>query len=72
MEVIGHKVARDKDSAFRAFEGERRLGSFGYAPGDFPVAERFYSMEMSLPIYVGLSEQDQDRVISILVGWMKG
>ncbi|SMG18442.1 UDP-4-amino-4,6-dideoxy-N-acetyl-beta-L-altrosamine transaminase [Dethiosulfovibrio salsuginis] len=40
--------------------------SFGYAPGDFPVAERFFSMEISLPIYVGLSEQDQDRVISLI------
>ena len=40
--------------------------TLGYVPGDFPVAERFYSMQMSLPIYVGLSEQDQDRVISLI------
>ena len=40
--------------------------SFGYAAGDFPVAERFYSMEVSLPIYVGLSESDQGRVVRYL------
>ncbi|NCC97608.1 MAG: hypothetical protein EOM02_12345, partial [Synergistales bacterium] len=31
---------------------------FDYVLEDFPTAERFYSMEISLPIYVGLSEQD--------------
>ncbi|MEN6461779.1 MAG: UDP-4-amino-4,6-dideoxy-N-acetyl-beta-L-altrosamine transaminase [Syntrophomonas sp.] len=36
---------------------------FGYKPGDFPVAEDFYSREISLPIYPGLSRNEQNYVI---------
>jgi dTDP-4-amino-4,6-dideoxygalactose transaminase len=35
----------------------------GYRRGMCPVAERYYSEEISLPMYAGLSETDQDRVI---------
>ncbi|PIE54673.1 MAG: UDP-4-amino-4,6-dideoxy-N-acetyl-beta-L-altrosamine transaminase [Dethiosulfovibrio peptidovorans] len=42
---------------------------FGYRPGDFPKAERFSSMEISLPIYVGLSPEDQDRVTKAIRVW---
>lgn len=44
--------------------------TFGYAPGDFPLAERFYSMQTSLPVYVGLSDRQQDEVISLILDWM--
>ena len=38
----------------------------GFALGDFPEAERYYSRAISLPMYPGLSEQDQDYVVRIL------
>ncbi|MDD5680785.1 MAG: UDP-4-amino-4,6-dideoxy-N-acetyl-beta-L-altrosamine transaminase [Candidatus Omnitrophica bacterium] len=37
--------------------------SFGYHMGDFPVAEKYFSECLSLPLYAGLSGQDQKRVI---------
>jgi UDP-4-amino-4,6-dideoxy-N-acetyl-beta-L-altrosamine transaminase len=36
---------------------------FGYRLGDFPAAEDFYQREVSLPVYPGLSEEEQDYVI---------
>ncbi len=38
----------------------------GYRRGMCPVAERFYSEEISLPMYAGLSEPDQSRVIEVV------
>jgi len=37
--------------------------NFGFHAGDFPVAEDFYSREVSLPIYPDLTEAEQDEVI---------
>lgn len=39
---------------------------FGFKPGDFPVAERYYSRAISLPMYATLSESDQEHVIDTL------
>jgi perosamine synthetase len=36
--------------------------TYGYAPGDLPVAERQYEREISLPIYPDLADEDVDRV----------
>lgn len=41
----------------------RRLG---FADGDFPVAEAYARNAISLPMYPGLREQDQDRVVESL------
>ncbi|MDO6459539.1 UDP-4-amino-4,6-dideoxy-N-acetyl-beta-L-altrosamine transaminase [Granulosicoccaceae sp. 1_MG-2023] len=38
----------------------------GFAPGDFPHAERYYRQAISLPLYPGLTEELQDRVIAAL------
>ncbi len=38
----------------------------GFAWGDFPVAEAYYRHAISLPIYYGLTEADQDRVAAAL------
>lgn len=38
----------------------------GFSRGDFPEAERYYAEAISLPLYYGLTEQDQDRVIEAL------
>ncbi|MBU1664270.1 MAG: DegT/DnrJ/EryC1/StrS family aminotransferase, partial [Gammaproteobacteria bacterium] len=43
----------------------RRLG---FGPGDFPVAEDYYARAITLPLYPGLSDADQDRVVAELKG----
>lgn len=40
--------------------------SMGFALGDFPQAERYYAEAISLPLYPGLSEADQNHVIDSL------
>ncbi len=37
--------------------------TFGYKDGDYPVAEKYYEQELSLPLYPGLSDEDVERVI---------
>jgi len=44
----------------------------GHAPGDFPVAEDYYARAISLPLYAGLREADQDRVVAVLSGALAG
>jgi dTDP-4-amino-4,6-dideoxygalactose transaminase len=38
----------------------------GFRDGDFPVAERYYREGISMPLYSGLSEEDQDKVVQAL------
>ncbi|KTT65206.1 spore coat protein [Pseudomonas oryzihabitans] len=38
----------------------------GFAPGDFPAAERYYQQAISLPLYADLTEVQQDRIIRTL------
>lgn len=38
----------------------------GFAQGDFPEAEAYYREAISLPLYPGLTESDQDEVIRVL------
>jgi dTDP-4-amino-4,6-dideoxygalactose transaminase len=38
----------------------------GYRRGMCPVAEAFYAEELSLPLFVDLSDADQDRVVEVL------
>ncbi|MGC4869533.1 DegT/DnrJ/EryC1/StrS family aminotransferase [Micromonospora sp. DT53] len=42
------------------------FADLGYRRGSCPVAESFYSQQLSLPLYPGLSDADQDRVIDAL------
>jgi dTDP-4-amino-4,6-dideoxygalactose transaminase len=39
---------------------------FGFRPGDFPAAEAYYAGAVSLPMYFGLSEGEQDLVVAAL------
>jgi len=41
----------------------RRLG---FAPGDFPHAEQYYREAISLPMFAGLEDEAQDRVVAAL------
>lgn len=38
----------------------------GFKQGDFPNAETYYNHAISIPLYAGLSDQDQDRVAQVL------
>jgi dTDP-4-amino-4,6-dideoxygalactose transaminase len=38
----------------------------GFQWGDFPEAEKYYQEAISLPLYYGLAEKEQDKVISML------
>jgi perosamine synthetase len=42
--------------------------SLGYRREDFPATEQAYEGLLSLPMYPGLSEANQDRVIEVLTG----
>jgi UDP-4-amino-4,6-dideoxy-N-acetyl-beta-L-altrosamine transaminase len=41
----------------------RRLG---FKPGDFPQAEAYYARALTLPLFPGMSDADQDRVVAAL------
>ena len=41
--------------------------TYGYKPGDFPVAYREFSREVSLPIYSKMSDDDVQRVIDAVL-----
>lgn len=40
---------------------------FGFDPGDFPEAERYYTEAVSLPIYPALTEEQQSEVVRRLI-----
>ena len=40
----------------------------GFRPGDFPVSESFYRSALSIPMYSGLCDEDQSKVIRAIQG----
>ncbi|MNF10013.1 DegT/DnrJ/EryC1/StrS aminotransferase family protein [compost metagenome] len=40
--------------------------SLGFQVGDFPQSEAYYAEAISLPMFQTMSEEQQDRVISVL------
>ena len=44
------------------------FADLGYRRGLCPVAEAFYAEQLSLPLFPGLSDTDQDRVVETLRG----
>lgn len=38
----------------------------GFKPGDFPQAEKYYDHAISIPLYAGLTDADQDTVVAAL------
>ncbi|MBM4177347.1 DegT/DnrJ/EryC1/StrS family aminotransferase, partial [Candidatus Gribaldobacteria bacterium] len=44
---------------------------YGYKKGDFPVAEKYYQLCLSLPIYPTLTKQDQGFVIKAIKDLIK-
>ena len=39
---------------------------FGFAPGDFPVAENYYQCAITLPLYPGLDSQQIDHIVATM------
>jgi UDP-4-amino-4,6-dideoxy-N-acetyl-beta-L-altrosamine transaminase len=46
----------------------RRLG---FSEGQFPVAEQYYKNALSIPLYAGMSDATQDRVIAALASTLR-
>ncbi len=46
--------------------------AYGYKRGDFPVAERLYDGEISLPLYAGMTEKDVDYVVAAIRECLRG
>ncbi len=44
----------------------------GFKRGDFPNAERYYDRAISIPLYAGLTEADQDEVKAVLKAALDG
>ncbi|MEN8873034.1 MAG: DegT/DnrJ/EryC1/StrS family aminotransferase [Pacificibacter sp.] len=40
--------------------------ALGFAPGQFPQAESYYAEAISIPLYAGMSDADQRRVVQEL------
>jgi UDP-4-amino-4,6-dideoxy-N-acetyl-beta-L-altrosamine transaminase len=40
---------------------------FGFKEGDFPSSESYYETALSLPLYSGMSFQDQDKVVASII-----
>jgi UDP-4-amino-4,6-dideoxy-N-acetyl-beta-L-altrosamine transaminase len=40
---------------------------FGFGTGDFPESEQYYKEAVSLPLFAGMTEMQQDRVVSELI-----
>jgi len=40
--------------------------TMGFSPGDFPDAEHYYAHAISLPLYPGLDEAEQDYIVAAL------
>ena len=44
----------------------------GFAPGNFPEAQRYYAEAISLPMYPTLTDAQQDRVVAALTEALRG
>ena len=40
--------------------------ALGFKKGDFPIAEDYYQRTLSLPLFVGLTQEQQHRVVNVL------
>lgn len=47
------------------------FADLGYRRGSCPVAEAFYEQQLSLPLYPGLSDTDQERVVDALTAALR-
>ncbi|MGZ4163691.1 MAG: DegT/DnrJ/EryC1/StrS family aminotransferase [Tumebacillaceae bacterium] len=50
---------------------QKAMQPYGFQKGDFPVAERLAEQCLSLPLYPGMVQEDQDRVIDAVQQYFK-
>jgi len=79
--VLQLKDKQERDKVFRSlFENDIRAQvhyrpvhtqpyyrQLGFATGDFPVSEQYFSRAISLPVFPDLTEGEQGRVITALI-----
>ncbi|KJY78510.1 spore coat protein [Vibrio coralliilyticus] len=46
--------------------------NMGFTDGDFPESERYYSDAISIPMFHGMSEEQQDTVVQTLIDILQG
>lgn len=44
---------------------------FGYCPGQFPVAEKFYRQAIKMPVWLGVQDSEAKLVDGYIKGMMK-
>jgi dTDP-4-amino-4,6-dideoxygalactose transaminase len=45
--------------------------NFGFKPGDFPISEKFYERQISIPMYPSLDETDLNYISSKIIDTLK-
>jgi len=68
-EKYGFRVIEDASHAIGAqyhLHTQPYDQQFGFKWGDFPEAEQYYREAISIPLYYGLTEADQDRAVKTL------
>lgn len=48
---------------------QKAYGYLGFKKGDFPIAEKLASEVLSIPMYNGMTEEEQTKVIDALKNW---
>ncbi len=48
------------------------MKTYGYKRGDYPIAERIYDREVSLPLYPSMSDMEVEQVINITLDVLDG
>ena len=46
------------------------IKKYGFQKGDFPISEKFYDNEVSLPIYYDLNQNDQKKLIKMALKYL--
>ena len=79
--VIQLKDKQERDNVFRSlFENDIRAQvhyrpvhtqpyyrQLGFATGDFPISEQYFSRAISLPVFPDLTEEQQGKVITAII-----
>ena len=86
VEIDSARTTRTRAEVFRAMRAAQigvnvhyipihtqpYYAALGFRRGDFPVAEAYYARALSLPLFPGLSEAQQDRVVDTLRAALAG
>ncbi len=86
VEIDSARTTRTRAEVFRAMRAAQigvnvhyipihtqpYYAALGFRRGDFPVAEAYYARALSLPLFPGLSEAQQDRVVETLRAALAG